>query len=279
MNKDKANFLNIILLTVFVVLLVVINVGPILWGLLTSVKPDREILAFPPHFFPYSPTFEHYQRIVESGFGVSIRNSIFYSFLTILLGLFLGSLGAYSFDRFNFPGKKLLFFLVLAGIPMSIGSSAILIPTYVFLAKLGITNKWFTLIPLYTAYNLPMVTWILKGTFETIPKELDEAAKLDGCSRFSTLVKIVLPLARPGLAASSIFLFVGAWNDFITASIMVSSPQLSPVQLSIYHFLGFFGREWGPLTASAITALIPILMVFIFLQKHFVSGLTRGAIK
>ncbi len=262
-----------------VLLLVAVNIGPILWGISTSVKAHHEILSYPPSIVPDEPTAEHYTRIVATGFLKAIRNSVVYSGSTIVLGVLLGSLAAYGFTRFEFVGKKLAFFLVIAGIPMSIGAASILIPTYVFFAKLRLTDHWYTLILLYTAYNVSMVIWILIGSFEKIPQEVDESAMMDGASRFRTLVQLILPLARPGLAASAIFLFITAWNDFIAASIMITSPDLRPVQLITFHFMGFYGREWGPLMASVNLALLPTLALFLLLQRNFVSGLSSGVIK
>ena len=258
------------------VALLVVNVGPIFWAVSTSLKVHQEILRYPPTLIPSNPTLEHYERIISTGFLPAVRNSVFYSASTILLGLLIGSVAAYGFSRFDFVGKRVAFFLILAGIPMSIGAAAILIPTYVFFSIAGMVDKWYTLILLYTAYNISMVVWILLGTFESIPKELDESAMMDGCSRLRILVQMIIPLAKPGLAASAIFLFIRAWNDFIAASIMINSSKLRPVQLITFHFMGFYGREWGPLMASVNAALLPTLLLFLFLQRYFVSGLSSG---
>ena len=147
------------------------------------------------------------------------------------------------------------------------------------MTKLRITNNRLTLILLYTTYNLPMAIWILKGAFEAIPKEIDEAAMLEGCGDLYILFRLLLPLAKPAIAAAALFLFIGSWNEFITASVMVDSPQFRPVQLAIYNYLGYYGREWGPLTASSVLALIPIIFVFIRLGKLLISGLTQGSVK
>jgi multiple sugar transport system permease protein len=147
------------------------------------------------------------------------------------------------------------------------------------MTKLGITNNRFTLILLYTTYNLPMAIWILKGAFEAIPREIDEAATLEGCGDMYILFRLLLPLAKPAIAAAALFLFIGSWNEFIAASVMVDSPQFRPVQLAIYNYLGYYGREWGPLTASSILALIPIIFVFIRLGRLLISGLTQGSVK
>lgn len=145
--------------------------------------------------------------------------------------------------------------------------------------ELGLTNKWYTLILLYTAYNLPMAIWIMKGGIEAIPLEIEDAALIDGCSRAYIIGRLIPRLILPSIASSALFLFIGAWNEFITAAVMIDSPELRSIQLVIYYFRGFFGTDWGALMASAMIAVLPILVVFSFLGKLMVSGLTQGAVK
>lgn len=168
---------------------------------------------------------------------------------------------------------------MIAGIPLSIGSAAMLIPNYLYMMELGLTNKWYTLILLYTAYNLPMAIWIMKGGIEAIPLEIEDAALIDGCSRAYIIGRLIPRLILPSIASSALFLFIGAWNEFITAAVMIDSPELRSIQLVIYYFRGFFGTDWGALMASAMIAVLPILVVFSFLGKLMVSGLTQGAVK
>ena len=263
----------------FIAFLVVLNTVPILWGVLTSIKPAREIFAFPPLIIGFQPVLEHYLRVIQSGFLQSLMVSVINASGCIFFGLLLAVVAGFGFDRYRFRMRKVLFFCVVIGIPLSIGSSALLIPNYLYMTRLGITNNRFTLILLYTTYNLPMAIWILKGAFEAIPREIDEAATLEGCSDMYILFRLLLPLAKPAIAAAALFLFIGSWNEFIAASVMVDSPKFRPVQLAIYNYLGYYGREWGPLTASSILALIPIIFVFIRLGRLLISGLTQGSVK
>lgn len=257
----------------------ILNVVPVLWGVLTSLKSTRDIAAFPPKIVNFQLVAEHYTRVIESGFFqaffVSIRNSI----LTILFGALLAAITAYGFDRYRFRFRRLLFFCVVLGIPLSVGSSALLIPNFLYMANLGLTNRFVTLPLLYITYNLPMAIWIIKGNMEAIPTSIDESAKIEGCGDLYIFFRLILPLALPSLAAASLFLFIGSWNEFITSSVMVDSPHLRPVQLAIYNYLGYFGREWGPLTASATIAIIPIIVIFSILSKLLISGLTQGSVK
>lgn len=260
-------------------LLVVANLLPLLWGILTSFKADADLFRFPPVFFDFTPTLAHYERVIVSGFLGSMGTSLFYAGVSVAATLTLALPAAYAFDRFAFPYRQTLFMLVVASIPLSLGAAALLIPNYVYFVKLGITNTWFVLPLIYTAHQLPMAIWIVKGVIEGIPRELDEAAIVDGGTHFHILRFVILPLSRPALGAAGVLAFVGSWNEFVAGSVMVDSPALKPVQPMIYGFIGFFGREWGPLTAAATLAIVPILIAFALLGRHIVSGLTKGAVK
>ncbi len=263
---------------VFLVILV-INLMPIYWSVITSIKTKRDIFAFPPKLWNFKLSFEHYQTIINDGYFRSILNSIFYCVVCVLVGLLLGYMAAYGLQRYRFKYKKLIFNLIVACVPLSIGSAALIIPNYVFMSQLGLINKWYTLVILFTTYNLPMAIWVLKSGVEGVPIEIEESAKIDGCKKAYIIWRMVFPLMKPSIASAAIFIFIGAWNEFILAAVMVDSPKLMPVQVAIYNYLGFFGQEWGPLTASASLAIIPALIIFTFLGKMLVSGLTQGSVK
>ncbi|MBX3532593.1 MAG: carbohydrate ABC transporter permease [Rhizobiaceae bacterium] len=259
--------------------LAVLNLLPLIWGVLTSLKAETDLFRFPPVIFDFTPTLANYERVIASGFLGNMKMSLFYSAVTVAATLALALPAAYAFDRFDFPLRGPLFLLVVASIPLSLGAAALLIPNYLYFTRLGLTNAWFTLPLIYTAHQLPMAIWIMKGTIEGIPRELDEAAIADGASRFDVLRFVILPLSRPAMGAAGVLTFVGSWNEFVAGSVMVDSPGLRPVQPAIYNFIGFFGREWGPLTASATLAIVPILIAFALLGRLIVSGLTKGSVK
>lgn len=257
----------------------VLNLAPIFWGLVTSLKEQKVIASYPPKIFGFTISFEHYARIFTSGYLRAIMNSFIYSICAIILGVLVGYLAAYGFERIQFRCKKALFYVVVAGIPLSVGSSILLVPNYLYMMQFKMTDKWFTLILLYAAYNLPMAIWLLIAGIKTIPIEIEEAATVDGCSKFYIISRMLPPLLKPSIAAACLFIFIGAWNEYITASVMVNSAHLKTIQMAIYDYLGYFGQEWGPLTAAATIAVLPILLVFTFLGKMLVSGLTAGAVK
>ena len=259
--------------------LLFLNLFPIAWGLVTSLKATPEIMSWPPVFVGFAPTLDHYRSVLASIFTRSIANSVFYSGGVIVMGLLLGSLAAFGFDRFVFRLRAPLFMLIVASIPLAIGAAALLVPNYLYFTYVGVTNRWFTLVLLYTAYQMPLAIWILKGAMEGVPRELDEAAYVDGASSFTVWRRIVMPLCLPAIGAAGLFLFLGAWNEFVAGSVMVDSPELRPVQVAVYQNIGYFGRDWGPLMASAMLAVVPILIIYLLLGRLLIAGLTRGAIK
>lgn len=259
--------------------LVLLNLLPLFWGVLTSIKPEAAIFTMPPRIMGFTPTLAHYHRAFASGFSQAVAISLFYSLSAVTLALAFALPAAYAFDRFEFPFRQGLFLLVVACIPLSLGAAALLIPNYVYFVRIGLANTPFALPLIYAAHQIPMAIWVVKGTIEGIPRELDEAAVIDGASRFAILRHVMLPLSRPALGAAATLAFVGSWNEFVAGSVMVDAPWLKPVQPLIYSFIGFFGREWGPLTAATTLAIVPILVMFSMLGRLIVSGLTRGAVK
>lgn len=188
--------------------LVVANVTPILWGFLSSLKAHDEIMTLAPKLFSFSATLGNYRQVVESGFLIGMRNSTLYALASVLVGLAAGSLAAYGFDRFQFRGRSTLFLIVVASIPLAIGAAALLIPNYLFFAKLGFIDRWYTLPLIYSVHGLPIAIWIIKGSIETVPRGLDEAASIDGASSLTVLCQSFYlsasrRSARPDCSSSS----------------------------------------------------------------------------
>lgn len=274
-QNNVRRFASILMLLV----LVFLTTLPIFWCVITSLKTPQDISSYPPKIFNFSVTWDNYRQVFAQSFLKSVRNSILYSFLTIVGCLVLGYLAAYGFERRLFPLKKTLFYIVVIGIPLSTGSSVLLIPNYLTMMKMQLTNRFYTLPLLYTAYNLPLVIWMLISGVRGLPSEIEEAARIDGCSQFYIVTRLIPPIIKPSFAAAALFAFIGAWNEFITATVMVNGYELKNIQMAIYDYIGFFGQEWGPLCGSATLAVIPILIVFTFLGRQLVSGLTAGAVK
>jgi ABC-type glycerol-3-phosphate transport system permease component len=260
-----------------VALICVVALFPIVWGLSTSLKPVNAILAFPPELVPGRPTLAHYRLLVATGIAWPILNSIVVSALTVALCTAFGALAAYGLARLRFRGKAAVMFVIVA--VMSIPLPSLLVPTFTFLAQIDLIDTLTGLVLLYTAYQLPMTVWILYGYFLALPEALENAARIDGYGRLATLRKVVLPLSWPGLIAAGLFVLTFAWNDFVVAVAMNTSEDVRTLPVAIYHYLGFFGREWGPLTAAAMVSIVPVVAVFVLFQRYFLSGMTGGGVK
>lgn len=250
---------------------------PILWGLSTSLKPTQDIMRYPPRLIPETVSLEHYQTLWDQNILHYVTNSALVSALTIALCLAVGSLAAYALARMQFRGKAGVMFVIVA--VMSVPVSSLLVPTFSFFAKVGLLNTREGLVLLYAAYELPMAVWLLSAFFQTIPVELERAAMIDGHSRMATILKVVLPLSRTGLIAVGLFVLTFAWNDFVVALVMTTNDSVRTLPIAIYNFLGYYGREWGPLTAGAMVSILPLIIIFVIFQRYFLSGMTGGSVK
>ena len=179
----------------------------------------------------------------------------------------------------SFYQKKMLFYVILSGIPLSMGSAAMVVPNYMLFSILGMNNQWYTLPLIYIAYNIPMSVWIMVGGMQGVSYAIEEAAQIDGASKWYIIFCLVPRICMPTIACAALLIFIGAWNEYTVSSVLVNSQSLYPIQVSIYNYIGYFGREWGPLTAAATIAVIPILIVFTILGRMLISGLTAGAVK
>ncbi len=259
--------------------IVICNLVPFLWAFLTSIKTTEGINTFPPKFIGFTATLEHYKLVMDSNFPIALRNSIFYSAVTIIVCIICAIMFAYAFTRCKFRGKKLFFYIILFGIPLSMGSAALVVPNYLLFSYVHLINKWYTMPLILVAYNLPMACWVMIGGMDSVPNAIDEAAKIDGASMPYIIFYLIPRLCTPSIACAALLTFIGAWNEYLVASVLITSQNLYPIQVSVYNYLGFFGREWGPLMASSLMAVIPILLVFTVLGKLLISGLTAGAVK
>jgi ABC-type glycerol-3-phosphate transport system permease component len=251
---------------------------PIYWTVNTALKATGDIVVYPPSWVPPSPTTTHVLEVfTATAFPRQIFNSIVLALATIALVLVLGVHAGYVAARNDFRGKRaaLLFLLTSIMIP----GVVTLIPQYFLAVSLGLFDSRTALILIYAAWQLPIVVWIMKAFFEGIPIELDEAARVDGCSRVRAFYSIILPLSWPGLAASGIIVFVWVWNEFIIGLTLTQSETTRPLTAGLFSFVGETGIDWGRMTAGAAIALVPVIIFFLIFQRRFVDGLTAGATK
>jgi multiple sugar transport system permease protein len=265
-----------ILLSVLALVAVATTLFPIMWMIQLSLKSQVEALRVPPTFV-FTPSLAAFEAAWgKAGFGQALMNSVIVSLMSVVVGLLLGLMAAYAISRFRFRGAQTILFAML--VTRIFPPVALVLPYYLNLKALGGHDTHWGLAAAYVAMNVPLATWMLKGYFDAIPKELEECAMIDGASRFTAVRRITLPLMAPGLAATAIFAFVVAWNDFLFALILTSR-KARTLPVVIAEFVGDTGVDWPEVMAASVTALAPILAATFILQKHIAQGLTSGAVK
>ena len=265
-----------ILIHVVMYALAIATIMPFVWMLLTSVKDMSDIFVYPPKWLPTNFRFRNYVDAFEAApFGRFYLNSFIVSATVTIGQLITCSMAAYAFARLKFRGRDLLFYIFLG--TMMIPANVTMIPTYMVLSWLGWIDSLNSLIVpgLASAFG----TFLLRQFFMTIPRELEEAAFIDGASRIQVLVKVIIPLAKPALATLAIFTFMGVFNDFIWALICINSEELKTVQLGLATFRDKYLTQWDLLMAGSVTATLPILVVFFIAQKYFIQGITLSGMK
>ncbi|MGH2459075.1 MAG: carbohydrate ABC transporter permease [Chloroflexota bacterium] len=261
----------------FLVVLAFLALFPFTWGLITSLKTSRQIAVQPFALIPAPLSFENYTRAIQRGMSDGLRNSILVAVISVALTIALASLSGYALARIRFRFSSLALFCIIA--PQFVPGLVNLVPTYIIMSRLHLIDTYTVLILLHTVQSLPMAVWILKAFFETVPAEIEQAAMVDGCTRWSSLTQIMLPLAQPGIAAAALFTFVSSWNEFLVAVTMTTSAGMRTLPVAIYLSITDVGIDWGALLAGATVAVVPIILLFLFLQQQFISGLTAGALK
>jgi multiple sugar transport system permease protein len=255
-----------------------VTLFPIYWMFIASVRPTAETLSSPPIWFPKVITFSGYKDLLTNSRQLRyFTNTYVIAFSTAGVSIVLGSLAAYGFSRFKIAGGQVLLALIFSLQMMP--SVALMIPFFDMSLALGIHNTRLALILADTAFALPISLWILKSYFDSIPVDLEEAAMVDGCTRLQALWRVVLPLAVPGLIGTGTFAFLWAWNEFMFAVVLTSGPDVAPLTIAISLFFTQYGREWNSIMALNVIATLPLLLIFIFLQRWVVQGMTAGAVK
>lgn len=252
--------------------------GPVIWGLLTSLKSASQVVVYPPQVLPDPPTLANFLAVwQESNFPVFFRNSLVVTAASVVIALVLSVHAAYGLARFEFRMKTWLMLGILA--TSMIPGIAILVPLYNLSVKTGLYNTLPGMIIVYTAWNVPLLVWLLKGFFESVPAELEEAALMDGCGRYRMFYLIVLPIARPGLLAGAIMAMMAVWNDFLIGFTLAVSEQKRLLPYGLYAYISNIGVDWGQLMAATVLALLPVVFAFLLMQKWLVQGLMAGAVK
>jgi multiple sugar transport system permease protein len=267
----------------FMVLLLLYAVVPMLWMLSTSLKTPFAALQQPPRWIPAEFSFEQYQTLLSPNNSVGseflryLLNSLWVSFATTTLGVVVAVPAAYAFSRFSFPGRDALFFSILVRnmFPLVV----FLIPLFILMKNLRLVNTHGSLILTYLTFGLPLSIWLLKGFYDNIPPQLEQAARIDGATRFQAFRLIVVPLSSPGIIATAIYAFIQAWNEYVYAFTFLNDDRLLTLPVGLQRFFSEYSTNWPGLMAASFIMSVPVVALFLLLQKYFVRALTEGAIK
>ncbi len=250
---------------------------PVLWAFNISLRAERDIITN--HFALPSPaTLDNYIAIwTQSNLPALMWNSAVTTFFTVVICVIAGTMASYSLSRMQFRGRQnlLLFFLILRMFPVVL----MIIPLFVIMRNAGLLDSRIGLALAYTAFLLPIFIWMMKGFFDAIPLELEEAARIDGCTRFGAMVRIVLPLVQGGLWACAVFIGIAAWNEYLFALMLTTSSGSRTWPVGLQLMVGEFQLPWGALTAGGILSILPVLALFAIVQRSMVRGLAQGAVK
>lgn len=280
MGEKKLSERDNVLFCILSVVILVMLLFPLFWTLITSFKTEKEIFMIPPTWYPHELNTRSYAAQIENG-DFNMFKSFFNSFVisvgAMLIAVVLAVPASYSIARYRFVGRKamLLGFLVTQMLPVSV----LLTPMFIMFRNMNIYNTWLAAILADATIGIPFSVLILKNYFASIPKALEEAAYIDGCTRLSAFMKILVPVAKPGIIVCAIFSFLYAWGDLAYGMTFILDQEKRPITAGIFNFMGQYGTKWSYLTAFAIVAIIPVTLIFIFMQNYIISGMTNGAVK
>jgi ABC-type glycerol-3-phosphate transport system permease component len=250
---------------------------PFLWMLFTSLKEKSETITVPPTFLPSHMTWDAFRSVLKADFLGYFANSLYIALLTTGIALLFGIMAGIGFSRYRFRGSKgfKIGILVTQLFPLIL----LIPPYYMLMSKLGLLDNHASLIITYCAFTLPFCVWMLTTYFATVPVDMEESAMIDGTTKLGAYVRITVPMAAPGIAATAIFAFVLAWNEFAFANTFIDTPGLRTLPIGLRTFMGQYSTEWNVLMAASALTTLPVVLLFVFLQKYFIRGMTSGSIK
>lgn len=252
---------------------------PVLWLVLTSLKTYQEVSSYPPTLFPSTIVLQNYGRALGSApLALYFRNSIVVTGFTIVVTSVVSTLAAYGFSRWRFPFRTILLLAII--VPRLIPSVTRVVPLYRIMHMWGLLNTHPGLILAYIADTIPFSTWLLIGFFDAVPYELDQSAMIDGCGHLRIYYRIVLPVVVPGLIVTVVWNFIRIWNEFVVANTLMTADRMRTLPSALFNFLGMFGyRDWGAITAFTVLTMLPVIVLFLVLQRQFVAAMSSGALK
>jgi multiple sugar transport system permease protein len=262
------------------VLALLVALAPVYWMITISLKTELDQFAVPPKWFWFTPTLQHYyDAFVTRSFGQYLITSAIVALVSTLCALVIGTLAAYALTRFRLPynlDRKLSLWILSTRMFPAIVTA---VPLFLMMRDLRLLNTKASLIIVYTAFNLPFVVWMMRGFFAEVPRDLEEAALVDGDSRLGALVRVVLPLVSPGLAATAVFCLLVSWNEFLFALVLTQTDASMTLPVGIAGRVTQFEIKWGVMSAAAVVAMMPIMIFALAMQRYLVRGLSLGAVK
>jgi multiple sugar transport system permease protein len=261
-----------------IVMVTVVSLFPLYWMFITAVTPESRLMQYPPVFALVHPDFSAFLRVFTAGaLQVWVGNSIVFVTCSVTGALIISTFAGYSLSRYNSRLANFVAFLLLA--TKMIPATLLMVPLYMMFREWGISGSRVSLILAYTTFEIPFATWMLKGYFDALPRELEQAAEVDGCSPLRAFALVTLPLAAPGIAAAALASAVLAWSDYDFARGLISSESKWPVTVGINSMFGEHVVHWNDIMASALVATLPVLLLFVFVQRYMIAGMTAGAVK
>jgi len=261
---------------IYLTLLAIVSVFPLLWIIVSSVKSSGEMANNPLSFFPEKITFDYYFRVLNDlSFTTNIKNSLLVSFSATFITIVVSALGAYGIVRF-FPkaGKKMTKILITTYMFPPI---LLAVPYSIIIVSVGLVNTWTGLVITYLSFSIPYAIWMLIGFFQTVPIEIEEAAKVDGAGIMRTFLQVVLPIVAPGVVATAIYTFINTWNEFLFALLLINSSEKMPISVALYSLTGSEVLDWGEMMAASVIVILPSIIFFMIIQNKIAGGLSDGA--
>ncbi len=282
MSRNTSRVISRVLFSILVGAILLYTVFPFYWAFISSITPNSQLFSTPVQYWPRNPTLQNYQLVLsDNNFLIALVNSAIVSVSVTLLALVVGSLGAYALGRFRFGGRSVMQYIVLA--MTMFPQIAVLGSLYTMISAARLYNTLWALIITYLIFTLPFTVWVLTNFFKAMPRELEEAAYVDGASPFQTFYKILLPLAAPGMVTTGLLAFIAAWNEYLFALSFTQTPDKRTVTIAITAFEGVtassFEQPWGQIMAASVLVTIPLIILTLIFQKRIIAGLTAGAVK
>ena len=266
------------LIALLVLLIISFSLFPVIWAVSTSLKSYGQIYALPPEWVPNPVTLVNYIDVfTKSRMARYFMNTAIVAFGSTSISLVIGIMAAYGFSRYKFPGAKTLLWSIL--FTRVLPRVTLIVPFYITLRNLRLLNTYPGLILVYLMVVMPISVWLLKGFFDNVPYEIEEAAIVDGCSPFTLLTRIIIPISTPAIAAVGMYAFILAWNEFLFALLMSSNAQTRTISVALAFYIDEAGVHWGPLMAASVLMSIPAIIIFSLSQRQLVRGLSEGAVK